>query len=151
MFRKNESSGNGNGITLIATNCELVGDVYFSDQLQINGIVRGNIYATEGSSASITLSEQGQVIGEIKVPKAVINGKVHGDIYSEDHIELHEKATIEGNVYYNLIEMVIGSQVDGNLVHEAPRSDQQGSNISPLNKTEPSVTPSLTTPNGESV
>lgn len=147
MFRKNEVKGTGTGVTLIATNCELVGDVHFSDQLQVNGIVRGNIYATEGSSASITLSEQGQVIGEIKVPKAVINGKVQGDIYSEDHIELHEKASIEGNVYYNLIEMVIGSQVDGNLVHQAAASDAQGSNVSPFNKD----VPALTTSNEETI
>ncbi len=114
MFGK---KGGSSGITLIANNCELVGDVHFSDQLQVNGIVKGNIYAVEGSKAVITVSEKGRVKGEIRVPNVIINGKVYGDVYSDKHIELAAKAEIKGNVYYNLIEMVMGSRVDGNLVH----------------------------------
>lgn len=132
MFRKSDGKGNGLGITLIAANCELVGDVFFKDQLQVNGTVKGNIYADADSKASVTVSKQGHVAGEIKVPNAVINGTVCGDIHSEEHIELLEKAVIEGNVYYNLIEMVIGSQVDGNLVHVSGKKVDSSSNVSPL-------------------
>ena len=39
------------GVTLVATNCELVGDIHFNDQLLINGVVKGNIYAQSGSKA----------------------------------------------------------------------------------------------------
>lgn len=114
MFNK---TGGESGITLIANNCEVSGDLHFSDQLQINGTVKGNIYAVEGSKAVITVSEKGRVKGEIRVPNVIINGKVHGDVHSDKHIELAAKAEIKGNVYYNLIEMVMGSRVDGNLVH----------------------------------
>lgn len=122
MFNK---SGGGSGITLIANNCELSGDVHFSDQLQINGTVKGNIYAVEGSKAVVTVSEKGRVKGDIRVPNVIINGKVFGDVYSDKHIELAAKAEIKGNVYYNLIEMVMGSRVDGNLVHARDRKDKQ--------------------------
>lgn len=105
------------GITLVATNCEIVGDVHFSDQLMINGVVKGNIHAQPGSKAQVTISEKGRVKGEIKVPNVIVNGKVYGDIHSDKHVELAAKAEIKGNVYYNLIEMVMGSKVDGNLVH----------------------------------
>jgi cytoskeletal protein CcmA (bactofilin family) len=113
--------GNGTktepGITLVANNCEMVGDIHFSDQLLVNGVVKGNIYAQEGAKAMVTVSEKGRVKGEIRVPNVIINGKVFGDIYSEKHVELAAKAEIKGNVYYNLIEMVMGSRVDGNLVN----------------------------------
>ncbi|MFT6436291.1 MAG: cytoskeletal protein CcmA (bactofilin family) [Candidatus Azotimanducaceae bacterium] len=113
--------GNGKktepGITLVANNCEMVGDIHFSDQLLVNGVVKGNIYAQEGAKAMVTVSEKGRVKGEIRVPNVIINGKVFGDIYSEKHVELAAKAEIKGNVYYNLIEMVMGSRVDGNLVN----------------------------------
>ncbi len=115
MFGKKGSGGAG--ITLIANNCELSGDVHFSDELQVNGTIKGNIFAVEGSKAVIVVSEKGRVKGDIRVPNVVINGKVFGDIHSEKHIELAAKAEINGNVYYNLIEMVMGSRVDGNLVH----------------------------------
>jgi cytoskeletal protein CcmA (bactofilin family) len=107
------------GITLIANNCEVVGDVYFSDQLLVNGIIKGNVYAREGSKASVTVSKNGIVRGEVRVPNTIINGQVIGDIHSDKHVELAANAQIKGNVYYNLIEMVMGSRVDGKLVHVA--------------------------------
>lgn len=116
MFGKDKRSETG--ITLVATNCELVGDVHFSDQLLVNGIVKGNIYAQEGSKATITVSEKGRVAGEIRVPNVIINGKVFGNIHSDKHIELAAKADVKGDVHYNLIEMVMGSKVDGNLVNQ---------------------------------
>jgi cytoskeletal protein CcmA (bactofilin family) len=42
---------------------------------------------------------------------------VQGDVRSAKHIELAAKATVVGNVYYNLIEMVMGSEVNGKLMH----------------------------------
>ncbi|HKI73520.1 MAG TPA: polymer-forming cytoskeletal protein [Pseudomonadales bacterium] len=126
------------GITLIASNCEITGDVYFSDQLQVNGVVKGNIHAQEGSKALVTISEKGRVNGEIRVPNVIVNGKVVGDIYSDKHVELAAKAEIKGNVFYSLIEMVMGSRVDGKLVHiktgkeikqntDVPAAREQGS------------------------
>ena len=120
MFNKR---GGGSGITLIANNCEISGDIHFSDQLQINGTVKGNIYAVEGSKAVVTVSEKGRVKGEIRSPNVIINGKVFGDVHSDKHLELAAKAEIKGNVYYNLIEMVMGSRVDGSLVHARDRKD----------------------------
>lgn len=120
MFK---NSGGESGITLIANNCEVSGDLHFSDQLQINGTVKGNIYAVEGSKAVITVSEKGRVKGEIRAPNVIINGKVYGDVHSDKHIELAAKAEIKGNVFYNLIEMVMGSRVDGNLVHTRERKE----------------------------
>ena len=115
MFGK-ENRGEA-GVTLVATNCELVGDIHFNDQLLINGIVKGNIYSQSGSKATVTISEKGRVRGEIQVPNVVVNGKVFGDIKSDRHVELAAKAEVKGNVYYNLIEMVMGSRVDGQLVN----------------------------------
>ena len=40
-----------------------------------------------------------------------------GDVRSANHLELAAKAVVIGNVYYNLIEMVMGSEVNGNLMH----------------------------------
>ena len=112
-----KKTGGESGVTLIANNCEISGDVHFSDHLLVNGTVKGDIYAQVGSKAVVTISEKGRVKGNIRVPGVIINGKVFGDIHSDKHIELAAKAEIKGDVYYNLIEMVMGSRVDGSLVH----------------------------------
>ena len=44
--------------------------------------------------------------GEIRVPNVIVNGKVYGDIHSDNHIELAAKAEIYGDIYYKLVEMV---------------------------------------------
>lgn len=137
MFGKSRHRSD-TGITLIANNCEMSGDIHFSDQLLVNGTVKGNLYADAESKASVTVSETGCIEGNICVPNVVVNGKVDGDIHSSKHIELAAKAVVTGNVYYNLIEMVRGSRVTGNLVNvgdareqgsgtQAPRPDRAAS------------------------
>ena len=103
--------------TLISRTTEVVGDIHFSGELLIEGKVKGNIFALDDSDALIRVAEKGSVEGEICVPSAVINGVVQGDVHSSKHIELAAKAAVVGNVYYNLIEMVMGSEVNGNLSH----------------------------------
>ena len=61
--------------------------------------------------------------GEVKVPHTTINGKVEGDIHSTERLELAEQAVIDGDVYYNLIEMSVGAKVNGGLRHSSNVAD----------------------------
>ena len=120
MFNKVSDTlktGTGPAHTLISRTTEVVGDIHFSGELIIEGRVKGNIYAEDDSQALIRVAEKGAVEGEICVPSAVVNGLVQGDVRSATHLELASKAVLVGNVYYNLIEMVMGSEVNGNLIH----------------------------------
>lgn len=107
-----------NSVTLIAANAEVCGDVNFENQLYINGHVQGNISAKDGSEATVIVSEEGSVTGEIRVPNVVVNGRVEGNVYATARMELAAKAKVKGNVYYKLIEMQLGAMVDGQLVHD---------------------------------
>jgi cytoskeletal protein CcmA (bactofilin family) len=119
MFNKPkvEKTSSGPAHTLISRSTEIVGDIHFSGELIIEGRVKGNIYAEDDSQALIRIAEKGAVEGEVCVPSAVVNGLVQGDLRSTNHLELAAKAVVVGNVYYNLIEMVMGSEVNGNLMH----------------------------------
>lgn len=105
--------------TLIGKNTEIRGDVIFSGGLHIDGTVKGNVIAEQGSGSILSLSDQGLIEGEVRVPNIVLNGQVKGDVYASEHIELAPKAQVTGNVYYKLIEMERGSEVNGNLVHQS--------------------------------
>ncbi|MFP6817452.1 MAG: polymer-forming cytoskeletal protein, partial [Pseudomonadales bacterium] len=87
------------GVTLIAANTEVCGDVRFEDQLYINGRVSGNIIADAESKATLVVSEEGSVNGEIRVPNVVVNGSVEGNIYASTRMELAAKARVKGSVY----------------------------------------------------
>ena len=103
--------------SLIGQGTEIKGDLHFSGGLHIDGTIKGNVMAKDDSGAVLTLSGQGAVKGEVRVPNCILNGVVIGDVYASEHIELAPNARITGNVYYNLLEMAMGSEVNGSLVH----------------------------------
>lgn len=106
------------GVTLVASDTRVIGDIQFSDQLFINGCVHGNISGGAGDSATLVISEEGSVNGEIRVPNVVIDGRVEGNVFAAERVELGSRARVKGNVYYQLIEMQLGAMVDGQLLHE---------------------------------
>ena len=55
--------------------------------------------------------------GEIRAPGVIINGTVQGDVHSSKHLELAAKGRVQGNVFYALVEMAAGSEVNGSLTH----------------------------------
>jgi len=103
--------------TLIGQNTELRGDVIFSGGLHIDGTVKGNVIADQDSGSVLSLSERGLIEGEVRVPNVVLNGTVVGDVHATNHIELAPHARVKGNVFYKVIEMARGAEVNGNLVH----------------------------------
>jgi len=114
---KKAFQGASNVTTLISKATEITGDIHFSGALEIEGKVFGNIYADDDASSEIRIRETGLVKGEIQSPLVIINGMVEGNVYSSNHLELAAKARVQGNVYYHLIEMVMGSEVNGSLSH----------------------------------
>src|SRR5690606_20795136 len=96
---------------------QIQGDLQFSGGLHIDGLIRGTIRAEEGSEAIVRISDIGEIYGDVIAPHIIVNGTVHGDVYASKHIELASNASIKGNVYYYLIEMAMGAEVNGNLVH----------------------------------
>ncbi len=103
--------------SLIGKETLIKGDILFTGGLHIDGKVKGNISATEDSGSVLTLSERGVIEGEVRVPNVILNGKVIGNVYVAENVELAVSARIFGNVYYNLIEMAMGAEVNGSLIH----------------------------------
>ena len=122
MWGKGNNMALQGGTTLVSKGTEVVGDIKFSGELQIEGAVKGNVLAQDQSKATVRVVEGGRIEGEIHAPHVIINGMVKGDVHSAEHIELAAKAQIQGNVHYHLIEMVKGAQVNGSLLYAAAKS-----------------------------
>ena len=69
-------------------------------------------------SPALSISDIGNIEGGVTVPYIVLNGIVRGDVYANRRVELGPTARVIGNVYYNLIEMAIGAEINGKLVHQ---------------------------------
>ncbi len=124
MFGKKQKFSSAKIDTLVGKNTVITGDLEFKGGLHVDGKIIGNVIAEEGSMAVIILSENGFIEGEVKVPNMVLNGKIIGDVFGSNRVELASKSRINGSVYYNLIEMAIGAEVNGGLIH-SPNHDAQ--------------------------
>ena len=104
--------------TLVGSNTTINGDVHFTGGCHVDGTVKGSVTADPESSSALSISEDGHVDGGVTVPYVVLNGIVKGDVYASQRVELGATARVIGNVYYNLIEMAIGAEINGKLVHQ---------------------------------
>ena len=110
------------GTTLISSETTIKGDITFTGQLDVEGTVEGSIQAGAGD-AVLRVVSGGRVSGEIKVAHATVNGKIEGDMHSSERLVLAEQAVVDGDVYYNLIEMAVGAKVNGGLRHSSNVAD----------------------------
>ena len=129
--------------TLVGAKTRIIGDVHYTGGFHVDGFVKGNVDAPGDSGSTLSISEGGIVEGSVAVPNVILNGTVKGDILAHDRIELGATARVDGNVYYGLIEMAIGAEINGKLVHEPPKEN---------GKKKPQVeTPSVMAPDDEVV
>ncbi len=123
--KRNADAGSGTEVdTLIGEHTRIEGNIIFSGGLHVDGHVQGNVMTQPAADSVLSLSEIGIIEGEVHVANVMLNGTITGDVHAQEKIELGPKARVTGNVYYKLIEMAMGAEVNGNLVHSAESSSQ---------------------------
>jgi cytoskeletal protein CcmA (bactofilin family) len=104
--------------TLVGSNTKISGDLNFEGGCHVDGTVNGNVSADTESDSALSVSEDANIKGGVTVPYVVLHGIVRGDVFASKRVELGPTARVIGNVYYNLIEMAIGAEINGKLVHQ---------------------------------
>ncbi len=104
--------------TLITRDTKILGDISFKGVLYVDGHVTGNVKVVDTEVSMLTIGKNGYIEGEVEVPHVVVYGRVKGNVHASDRVELESSALIDGNVYYKLIQMVVGAEVNGQLVRD---------------------------------
>ena len=126
--------------TLVGSNSQVNGDLSFEGHCHVDGTVKGSVSADTSGNSALSISENGTVEGGVTVPYVVLNGLVRGDVLASERVELGPTARVIGNVYYNLIEMAIGAEINGKLVHQTsdkPALIEQKKTLSSASSSEP--------------
>jgi cytoskeletal protein CcmA (bactofilin family) len=112
--------------TVIGSGTEVQGNIQFVDGLHVDGVIRGDVISDpEDASATLTLSELGTIEGNVRVGNVMLNGTVVGDVIAANRVELAPKARITGTLTYALLEMSMGAEVNGKLIHAAEEEPRQ--------------------------
>jgi len=105
--------------TLVGQGVEVTGNIKFQGGLHLDGKIKGNVTTVDSAEGSVlVISDRGCVEGDVHVAYAVINGEVIGNVYATEKLELSSKARISGNVEYNLLEMAMGAEINGTMLHD---------------------------------
>jgi cytoskeletal protein CcmA (bactofilin family) len=103
--------------SLIGAGTVVHGDVTFAGGLRVDGAVRGKVATVDNQPATLVLSEQARIDGEVEVSHLVVNGVINGPVTANDYLELQAKARVNGDVVYRTLEMHVGAIVQGKLMH----------------------------------
>jgi cytoskeletal protein CcmA (bactofilin family) len=115
--------------TVIGQGTAITGDVHFAGGLHLDGMIRGKVSGEADSRSTLTVSEQGTVEGDVRVENLILNGTVTGDVYASERVELATNARVSGTVYYRLLEMAMGAEVNGQLVHSEEELKMSGNDV----------------------
>ena len=102
---------------LIGARMSVTGDIVFSGGLNIAGSIKGTIHA-EGNAALVHLNESGRIEGDVRAPNVTVEGEMIGDVIATEKLILGPTARVRGNIYYKLLQMNAGAQVNGQMVHQ---------------------------------
>ena len=112
MFKKfqgiESKSLNNSGRSLIGETMQLEGDLRSSGNVDVSGLVNGNIFVSE-----MIINETGSIRGTLEAQKVEINGHVEGKI-TADTIIVGSSAVIKGDVFFkNTLKTEEGADIDG--------------------------------------
>jgi len=109
--------------TVIGSGTEIRGDIHFVSGLHVDGVIKGDVISDpQDQGATLTLSELGTIEGNVRVANVMLNGTVVGDVVASNRVELAPKARIVGTLTYSLLEMSMGAEVNGKLIHAGEKS-----------------------------
>lgn len=101
--------------TLIGEGTVIRGELRFAEGLRIDGEVIGDVTAAGDQPSILVISEKARVTGKVKAGHVIINGSIMGPVHSDELLELQPKASIIGDVRYEVLEMHQGATIDGEL------------------------------------
>jgi cytoskeletal protein CcmA (bactofilin family) len=126
MFSKQPRAVSAKEIgSLIGVGSTVTGDLTFSGGLRIDGVVKGAVCCTDGEKGGmLVVSENGSVEGEVRAAHLVVAGRINGNVYASELVELQPKARVVGDLHYRALEMHHGAVVDGRLIHAGEAARQ---------------------------
>lgn len=115
MFLNNDkATGAGNGaVTIIGPGVRIEGNISFSGYLRVQGEVMGDIVCLDEHHGTTVIHGAGSVTGSIKSPNIIVGGRVQGPLHATASIEVHNGASVVGEVRYKQLAIHEGGVIDG--------------------------------------
>ena len=102
--------------TIVGPATEVHGRLVANESMRIDGRIIGTIEARQGTDVSIALGRSGFVQGDIYAFRVLIAGRVEGNVYATERVELHEGAEVRGDITYGQLGIEHGAKLNGLMI-----------------------------------
>ena len=131
MDNQEESNlSNDHGTVVVGEGVRLEGRVDNAKDTQISGTYNGTV-----KSDNVSVTDNGNLNGDIRAGNATISGKFDGDIKVDNGLLVNSSAKVKGNIEYSFLEVKFGATVEGMIKHSGSVSSIS-SNLENSNNTE---------------
>lgn len=101
--------------TLIGASTRIDGNIACTGVLRVQGEVAGDVLCHEGPSGGLIVDSAGSVAGATNAPHIIVRGRVAGPTHSSQTIEIHQGASLIGDVSFRQLAIHAGGVVEGAL------------------------------------
>jgi cytoskeletal protein CcmA (bactofilin family) len=96
--------------SIVGTNSDFIGEMNVSGTLRVDGMVHGKLNAD-----CVIISESAMVKGDIKAKAIIVGGKVEGNLFGQEIIEIKSKGIVLGEVYAQKFFVIEGGVLNGRV------------------------------------
>lgn len=101
--------------TLIGAGTRIDGDIACTGVLRVQGEVKGDIQCDQKADGGLIVDGAGSIAGATSAPHIVVRGRLAGPAHSSRSIEVHDGASLVGDVSFRRLAIHAGGVVEGAL------------------------------------
>lgn len=109
--RRRQRDASQGGLSIVARDLTIAGDLQAEGVIRIEGRVVGNVQAGD----QVLLSEGGVIEGDVIAREVVIGGRVHGGVSGLERVELQTTALVSGDIVTRRLLIQEGGRVNGSV------------------------------------
>ena len=99
-------------MTTIGASLVITGEFTSSEDVTINGCVRGPVSIRDGA---LVATQTGRVTGEVRASRILVQGTVDGALSATERIELQPSAVVTGSLSANHVVIADGATFHGRI------------------------------------
>ncbi|HXN25495.1 MAG TPA: polymer-forming cytoskeletal protein [Candidatus Acidoferrales bacterium] len=100
------------------------GQISGEEDLQIDGKVEGSI-SLKGQR--LTVGQNGEIVSDVHAREVIVYGKVRGNLFAEDRIEVKKDGSVVGNITGGRVLIEDGAYLKGQIEIERGKSHKHAS------------------------
>ena len=96
----------------IGESIAIKGELSGSEDVYLDGELEGRVELLDGS---LTVGPHGRIRANLQAPQILIRGRVDGNLYGRERVELKKSAILVGDIYTPRIAIEDGAYLKGNI------------------------------------